>query len=219
MTIHIRFALIGEGPSDRPLVGILHSLCQDLLPTATIDSEWANPTLELLETGKELDAQLRALLNHDGTFNLIFVHRDADSSDDRIAREVIARGVQLSGCAKPSVPVVPIQETEAWLLLDEVAIRKRAGNPNGRQPLDLPKNKHVERRANPKELLREALIQACAPGRTRRGLRSGNEEFGRLRRLLFDDLDIHGPVTQLRAWQALVEDTKAALAAFSHPAP
>jgi hypothetical protein len=221
MKMQIRFALIGEGPSDQPLVRILNSLCRDLIQHADIDGEWANPTLEMLETGKELATQLRALLNHDPTFNLIFVHRDADSNDDRLAREIIARGVQLSGCTTPSVPVVPIQETEAWLLLDEGAIRKHAGNPNGRHPLGLPKPKHVERRANPKELLRDALVQACAPGRKQRELRSGNEEFGRLRRRLFDDLDIHGPVTQLSAWQALVEDTKAALVALalSRPAP
>lgn len=172
MTTRIRFALIGEGPSDRPLVGILHSLCREIMPSADVDSEWANPTLELLETGKELGAQLRALANY-----------------------------------------------EAWLLLDETAIRKHAGNPNGRQPLGLPKPKHVEQRANPKELLREALIRACTPGRQQRELRSGNEDFGRIRRRLFDDLDIHGPVTQLSAWQALVEDTKAALTALSRPHP
>jgi hypothetical protein len=219
MTMYVRFALIGEGSSDRPLVGVLHSLCLDIAPSADVDGEWANPILELLETGKELDAQLRALVEHDPTFNLIFVHRDADSSDDRIAREVIARGVQLSGYTKHAVPVVPIQETEAWLLMDETAIRKHAGNPNGRIPLGLPKIKHIEQRANPKELLREALVRACTPGRKQRELRSGNEEFGRIRRRLFDEFDIHGPVTQLRAWQALVDDTKAALTALAlaHP--
>lgn len=211
MTMQIRFALIGEGSSDRPLVAVLTALCRKLAPHAEVDGEWANPVLQLLETGKELDAQLRGLLARNETFNLFFIHRDADSSDDLPTREVIARGVQLSGCTGPAVPVVPIQETEAWLLLDEAAIRKRAGNPNGRQPLGLPKPKHVEHRAQPKELLRDALVRACAPGRKQRELRSNDAEFGRLRRLLFDDLDIDGPVSQLRAWQALVKDTTAAL--------
>jgi hypothetical protein len=38
----------------------------------------------------------------------------------------------------PVVCVVPVRMMEAWLLIDEMAIRRVAGNPNGRIPIELP---------------------------------------------------------------------------------
>lgn len=48
------------------------------------------------------------------------------------------------------VPVIPGRMTEAWLRLDEAAIRRVAGNPNGRTKLGLPKLHEVESVADPK---------------------------------------------------------------------
>jgi hypothetical protein len=50
--------------------------------------------------------------------------------------------------------------TEAWLLLDETAIRRAAGNPRGQIALNLPNGAAVERLADPKEALSEALRSA-----------------------------------------------------------
>jgi len=58
--------------------------------------------------------------------------------------------------------VVPVRMLEAWLLLDEKAIRQAAGNPNGRQPLNLPSPSRLEERPDPKHDLHEALRTACA---------------------------------------------------------
>jgi hypothetical protein len=44
--------------------------------------------------------------------------------------------------------------TEAWLLIDEKAIREAAGNPKGRQPLNLPKPSKTEELSDPKETLK-----------------------------------------------------------------
>lgn len=212
--MRLHFALIAEGQSEKGLVGVLTRLCTELwteVGQAGVDGEWVLPMLAMFGTGKKLGDQLRGLLDHDQTFNLVFVHRDADAPHDTFARATIARGVQISGDGPRVIPVVPIQETEAWLLTDEAAIRKYVGNPNGRAPLGLPKRKQVEHKARPKELLRDVLTRASRPGRQRRSLESGGSEFGRIRQLLLENLDIHGPVTELLAWRALVDDTKAAL--------
>ncbi len=49
---------------------------------------------------------------------------------------------------------------EAWLLLDETAIRTAAGNPHGRCLLELPPVKDLESLPNPKAVLHELLRQA-----------------------------------------------------------
>jgi hypothetical protein len=49
---------------------------------------------------------------------------------------------------------------EAWFLFDENAIRRAAGNPNGRTRLDLPALKNTEKAADPKSMLNQALKDA-----------------------------------------------------------
>jgi hypothetical protein len=62
--------------------------------------------------------------------------------------------------------------TEAWLLLDEAAIRSASGNPRGRLPLNLPPSASIERVADPKETLFQALRTASEhTGRRLRSLR------------------------------------------------
>jgi len=49
---------------------------------------------------------------------------------------------------------------EAWLLFDEVALREAAGNPRGRQPLELPRLRDVEQLPDPKADLHRLLWTA-----------------------------------------------------------
>jgi hypothetical protein len=58
------------------------------------------------------------------------------------------------------VPVVPVRMTEAWLLIDEKAIREAADNPNGSVALDLPALDRLERTPNPKSTLEKVLETA-----------------------------------------------------------
>ena len=93
----------------------------------------------------------------------LFIHRDAEgvAHGDRVAE--IRTAVELaarSNCRLPSVGIVPVRMTEAWLLWNEEAIREAAGNPNGRSPLDLPPFNKLETRTDPKKHLRDALRQA-----------------------------------------------------------
>jgi len=91
--------------------------------------------------------------------------------------------------------------TEAWLLLDEHAIRRTAGRPNGTMALDLPSPGTVEHVPNPKELLRTAL--EVASGATGRRLARFRRDFSAHRRRLLEGLDHHGPVANLSAWRQL----------------
>ena len=46
---------------------------------------------------------------------------------------------------------------EAWLILDEAAIRTAVGKPDSRIPLHLPTPREAERRADPKGILENAF--------------------------------------------------------------
>jgi hypothetical protein len=50
---------------------------------------------------------------------------------------------------------------ETWLLIDEMAIRRAAGNPNGRQAIQLPQLSRLEDVADPKQLL-HGLLRNCS---------------------------------------------------------
>lgn len=94
--------------------------------------------------------------------------------------------------------------TEAWLILDEQAIRTVAGNPRGRAVLGLPKWHEVESHADPKSLLNECLIKAAeVSGRRRERIA---KRFNQNRRQLLERLDKDGPVKKLDSWQSLVSD-------------
>lgn len=99
--------------------------------------------------------------------------------------------------------------TEAWLLLDELAIRSVAGKPGSTVPLNLPSKKQVERVADPKALLRDALLTAsCTTGRRRKNFA---RDLNRSRAILLQRLDRGGPVTELPSWNRMISDLDAAL--------
>ncbi len=103
--------------------------------------------------------------------------------------------------------------TEAWLLLDESAIRRVAGKPDGRMPIGLPQMARVEKLPDPKSTLRQVL--EAASGLEGRKMKLFKSRFGEHRRLLLERLDIHGPVQDLCAWRALEASLDEALASFS----
>jgi hypothetical protein len=74
---------------------------------------------------------------------------------------------ELSLPLPPLVCVVPVRMTEAWLLFDERAIRRAAGNPNGREPLPIVAG-NPENLPDPKGTLHEALRSASGLAGRRR---------------------------------------------------
>jgi hypothetical protein len=116
--------------------------------------------------GRTLSKKLNAALRGTPDAKRLFIHRDADGRSPTARYTEIAQAIESLGVSIPYAPtghdmgVVPVQETEAWLLLDEKAIRDVAEKPTGRVRLNLPSPKQVENIANPKERLKEALAKA-----------------------------------------------------------
>lgn len=192
---------VGEGSSDAPLAELVELLFLD----RGVDLDLSTPDFARLanRVGSALDKKLPAGLELvRKPVDLIVVHRDCDTvrPEDRL-REM-REALEHVGSTATLLPVIPVRMTEAWLLLDECAIRTVAGNPNGRNPLDLPAPREVERRADPKGILRKALLDASATTGRRRA--SIDRRFPSHRKALLEGLDRFGPVTGLESWKDLV---------------
>lgn len=197
----MRFLLVCEGATDIPLASHIQRLL------VAVGRQHVD--FEISTVGRTLVDKVRNGLRLSPRVDLLFVHRDADNMGWEVRRSEIEQAVREAGFQKPWVPVVPVRMTEAWLLLDEVAIRRAVRKPDGRQIITLPAPSEIERRANPREILNTALLDASEMrGRRRTGLR---QDLPTLRRNLLATLPIGGPLEQLESWRHFRDDTFTAL--------
>ncbi|TFG36541.1 MAG: hypothetical protein E4H46_03330 [Desulfobacterales bacterium] len=153
----IRYTLLTDGVSDKVLITILSWLLHEHCPGYAVQSAWADLG-RLPRPPKKLPERIRTSVEL-YPCDLLFVHRDAE----KISREARANEIRqaLSETEHPpAVCVVPVRMTEAWLLFDEMSIRKAAGNPNGNQPLELPIMNDIESLPDPKQNLYNLLCLA-----------------------------------------------------------
>lgn len=208
--MQIRFVLISEGSTEHGLVPHLTQLC---IAVGADEVSGVVPAFERLRVPVRHDLVLRlqAVRQLEPTANLCFVHRDADGDDAAPRHHEIEQAVKQSATPQMHIALVPIHETEAWLLLNEDSIRRVAGRPKGHAALDLPLPHQVEQTRHPKERLEEALLAAAQPLRGRR-LERFRRDFSQQRQQLLDELGVDGPLEQLSAWRRLRDDTAAAIA-------
>lgn len=205
MTLRVLF--LSEGSSDEGLVPHIEKIAAEADIPVTVSA----PELEWLRTpvGHSVAEKLRATRRLSDAYHLAVLHRDADRQGPRQRREEIADAVAREWPGLPHVPVVPVRMLEAWLLLDEQAIRQVAGNPRGRMDLCLPSSSAVENVADPKDRLKETLARAS--GLNGRRLRELHTRFPRNRHRLLELLDQDGPVAKVPSWQTFVADLGEAL--------
>jgi hypothetical protein len=202
-----RALLLADGPSDAPLGRHVARMAQrhgHALDVVAPDLRRLDPP-----PGLQVTRRLEAVFRFDAAFDLVIVHRDAEGEDPATRREEVLSDVGTIRDGLPVLPVIPIRMTEAWLLLDEAAIRRVAGRPTGLESLGLPVAAAAEHVHNPKQLLQNAL--EIASGATGRRLRRFKRDFGAQRRRLLEGLDHTGPVSELTAWQQLEADVQEVL--------
>jgi len=202
---HIHHTLVSDGTTDANLIPIIDWTLKQVggvALTQGVRAEfWRFPSNPEGLSGKIIQA-----IKH-YPCDVLFVHRDAEkqSSDKRIKeiQDALVEAEQ-HGVHVPAVAVVPVRMLEAWLCFDETAIRKAAGNPNGKQPLGLPDHKRVEARPDPKDDLRKALLAASElRGRRLKKFNTTNA-FWRI----VDYIEDFSPLCQLpafRVFEAAVE--------------
>jgi hypothetical protein len=195
----IRYALLSDGSSDRMLMPILDWLLHRHCPNYALESEWADLG-RLPRPPKTLPERIRVTLELYEP-DLLFVHRDAEKQPfEQRHREIITA---LDGQTKPpTVCVIPVRMQEAWLLINEGAIRNAAGNPNGRRPLQLPQMGSVEELPNPKAVLFTLIRDACGLSVTR--LKKQKPE--KLAHRISQTIDDFAPLMELSAFHALEQE-------------
>ena len=127
-----KYKLISDGSSDRAFIPILTWLLEkDLNVESAIRPEWANFS-RLPRLPKSLSDKIIFALDL-YPCDVLFIHRDAEKEprENRLKEINIAIGKSNINDI-PVVCVVPVKMMEAWLLFDLKAIRKAAGNPNGK---------------------------------------------------------------------------------------
>lgn len=191
---------VSEGSADAPLAGIVETLFRIrgvVVNTSTPELSRLSPPVSR-DVPAKVDAAVRLLGRQP---DLLVVHRDSDGSAPVSRRAEMITAVQQYCSSSHLVAVIPIRMTEAWLLLDETAIRTVAGHPRGRAALSLPTAEQAERMSDPKARLAEVL--STASGTTGRRRAQVRHRFNQHRRQLLERLDVEGPVTALSSWQAL----------------
>ena len=200
----LRYTLVADGSSDRALLPILTWLLRQYCGAIPIQAEFADlrrlsPAPRKLSERIDRGVELYPC-------DLLFVHRDAESASIEERKAEIRRALEESSVegSVRVVCVVPVRMQEAWLLIDEAALRKAAGNPNGTQPLDMPDVRRLEELADPKRLIRDLLSQAS--GRQGRRLKSFNWRLSACR--VAEMIDDFGVLDELAAFQGLAAEVK-----------
>ncbi len=199
----VRATLVAEGRSDLLLAPHLAILC---IEAGAREAVCRAPDLALLprSVGSTVQAKVEAALELHPDTNLLFVHRDADRAGVEAREREIEEGTR--SVRAPVVPIVPVAELEAWLLVDEGAIRDAVGRRSSTASLNLPSIGACERLADPKGRLQEAVDIAQQDVAKRR-----RSSFGLVRSRLLERLDLAGPIRELSAFQRLMSGIEQAV--------
>lgn len=197
--MELRYTLLSDGSSDRVLMPILNWLLQNHLPNCAIQSQWAD--LHRLNSSLRNTFEKRIRLSIDlYPCELLFIHRDAEREPHAVRINEIRMAMsEIDALSIPTVCVVPVRMTEAWLLCDVVALRKAASNPNGRVALHLPDRRQLEHESDPKSVLYGLLRQASELSSRRLKKFSPSQRVHRVAELIED----FSPLRALTAFAAL----------------
>lgn len=186
----ITYTLIADGSSDQTLIPIINWLL-DQIADLRYTAQFAQFKLP-----KDRASLLRRVEHALKVYecDILFIHRDAEGMD--ISARIDEIRQQIATLGMPYIPIVPIRMTEAWLLVDEQAIRSAASNPNGKTALKLPRIRELENLLDPKEVLFTALRDASElPPR-----RMANFRPAQSRHRVAELMDNFLPLRQLQAF-------------------
>jgi hypothetical protein len=205
--MNLCFTLVGEGTSDRNLIPILEWAIREQ-GVDVVQGRFARWDLLPKKPTTIAEKIIAGLSLYE--CDLLFVHRDADRTDPCSRRKEIDDALNEAKARQPIsvpfVPVIPIRETEAWLLIEEKAIRMAANHPNGKKDLQLPSLKHIEKCPDPKKEL-ERVLRAATEQSSPRRLKRFNIEAAKSR--VVDLISDFKPLKQLSAFQSLESDLAA----------
>jgi hypothetical protein len=152
--------LVADGSSDRALKPILELLFNKHCPVP-----FRIHFAQGFSTSASLAVRVQQAI-YDFPCELLLVHRDAEGVEPNQREHEIQSALASLEDVPTAVCVVPVRMTEAWLLMDERAIRAAVGNPNGTESLQLPPKNRVEK-VDAKDALMKAIQAASGLGQRR----------------------------------------------------
>ena len=199
----LRFTLVGDGSSDRALIPILTWLLRQHWDDVPIQPEFSdlrrlpNPPRKL---SQRIDKSIELY-----PCDLLFVHRDAESESVEKRREEISVSLERSerGKTLPVICVIPVRMQEAWLLIDESALKTAAGDPSNRQALPMPDVRRLEDLPDPKRVLHDLLRQASGFQDRRRRLKRFDRDLGECVQRVAQQIGDFRPLRELAAFRKL----------------
>ena len=197
----LRYTVLGDGSSDRALIPILTWLLRQHCREVPILPMFAD-LRDLRRPPRILPERIQQSVEL-YPCEVLFVHRDAERESVDKRAEEIRQAVEKSGLQSPPpvICAIPVRMLEAWLLIDEVALRQASGNPSGNLPLSLPDVNGLETLQDPKETL-YTLIRG-ASGLQGRRLRHFDRTLPRRLQQVADEIDNFGPLRRLAAFRRL----------------
>jgi hypothetical protein len=200
----LRYTLLSDGSSDQALLHVLDWLLSEHVVDCAIQSEWADMR-RLPNPPRTLSHRIRRALDL-YPCDLLCIHRDAETASRGVRVAEIRGAVEQAAdtVCVPAICVVPVRMSEAWLLFDEAALRRAAGNPNGKQPLQLPAISDLEGLPDPKSILHDILLEASGLRGRRRSQLSAGKLAARVAELTGD----FSPLRALPAFMSLEEEVR-----------
>ncbi|MDQ2810005.1 MAG: DUF4276 family protein [Chloroflexota bacterium] len=176
--INLTLALYAEGVTDTGFLPVLiQRTVQQLLAERGRQTTDVSEPFVIDGNVHALPRQAERILaaaRHAAGYHALLIHADADHPQpDRALRERVQPGIDLvqhstEAVCRHLVPIVPVQTTEAWMLVDPDALRAVIGTAATNADLGLPYLHEIESIADPKQLLQQAVRIAEVHRRTRR---------------------------------------------------
>jgi hypothetical protein len=202
----LKYTLIADGSSDKALMNIIKWLLDDLFPELPNEGAFADfRNLPKPPTKENIAGQVKyASLYHPS--DILFYHRDAESNSNTIIEERITEIKKQLNPEQISrtICVIPIKMTETWLLFDETAIKKAAGNRNFTGKTNLPTINKLENLNDPKLFLHNLLKNAS-------GLKSRNLKNFNVHNavhLVAENIENFSPLRKLSSFNRFESDLK-----------
>jgi len=147
----LTYVLVAEGSSDASLVPVIN------WAISNAGCMYINPIVaDFSSLRKKPNSVLDKILACRSLYreaDIVVVHRDSDNVGWNCRRREVEEAWSQSAYTKGCVPLIPVAMTEAWLLVDPIAILRSLSNPNGNVPVEFPAIGSLENIRNPKECL------------------------------------------------------------------
>ncbi|MCX6153144.1 MAG: hypothetical protein NT007_03175 [Candidatus Kapabacteria bacterium] len=212
MKNEINYTLLTDGSSDRVLIKIINWLFNDLIPNIPIKGQFSDFSfLKKPPTISRLDLRIKAAIEY-YPCDILFVHRDSEneSREDRY-EEIIRFWNKASLSNQKMIPIIPVRMSEAWLLIDQQAIKIAASNRYYKGNITLPNTQNLEREPDPKKLLFELIQQVSEL--TGRRLKKLNVHTAR--HIVAENIDNYSVLRNLSSFILFEEDVKKVIAEIS----